>query len=131
MISVNVYGFKIPRLGTWRRSKEREAQMSSSSSDLGDDHDHLKTFYYTQRLDHFNYRPDSYHTFQQRYIIDFKYWGGPKSSAPIFAFFGAEGPVDDDIHYVGFLRDNAPQFSALIVYIEVIINNVIKESTCN
>ncbi|ESW22122.1 hypothetical protein PHAVU_005G129100 [Phaseolus vulgaris] len=118
MISVNVYGFKIPRLGTWRRSKEREAQMSSSSSDLGDNHDHLKTFYYTQRLDHFNYRPDSYHTFQQRYIIDFKYWGGPKSSAPIFAFFGAEGPVDDDIHYVGFLRDNAPQFSALIVYIE-------------
>jgi len=93
--------------------------MSSSSSHLPHDHNHLKTFYYTQRLDHFNYRPESYHTFQQRYVINFKYWGGAKSSAPIFAFFGAEGSIDGDIYYVGFLRDNAPQFRALIVYIEV------------
>ncbi|KAG2371461.1 serine protease [Vigna angularis] len=114
-ISVNVYAFKIPRLGTWRRSKERDPQIISSSSNFSDD---FKTFYYTQRLDHFNYRPDSYHTFQQRYVINFKYWGGAKSSAPIFAFFGAEAPLDDDVYFVGFPRDNAPQFRALIVYIE-------------
>ncbi|WVZ00692.1 hypothetical protein V8G54_026761 [Vigna mungo] len=115
-ISVNVYAFKIPRLGAWRRSKERDLQISSSSSsNLSDD---LKTYYYTQRLDHFNYRPDSYHTFQQRYVINFKYWGGAKSNAPIFAFFGAEGPLDDDVSVVGFPRDNAPQFRALIVFIE-------------
>ncbi|CAL0321957.1 unnamed protein product [Lupinus luteus] len=78
----------------------------------------LETFYYTQRLDHFNYRPDSYTTFQQRYMVNSKYWGGAKLNAPIFAFFGAEEWVDDAIYYVGFLRDNAPQFNALNVYIE-------------
>ncbi|RZB76430.1 Lysosomal Pro-X carboxypeptidase isoform B [Glycine soja] len=116
IISVNVCAFKIPRLGTWQRStKERDPEISSSLHLSDDD---LKTFYYTQRLDHFNYRPDSYHTFQQRYMVNFKYWGGAKSSAPIFAFFGAEGPVDEDAKYIGFLRDNAPQFNALIVFIE-------------
>ncbi|XP_027343372.1 lysosomal Pro-X carboxypeptidase-like [Abrus precatorius] len=114
IISANVSAFKIPRLGTSRRTKKLEPQIMSSSQ-LPED---LKTFYYTQRLDHFNYKPDSYTTFQQRYMINFKYWGGAKSSAPIFAFFGAEAPVDEDIYYVGFLRDNAPQFNALIVYIE-------------
>lgn len=125
IISINVYAFKIPRLGTWRRANEGEPQIRSSSNFPEDD---LKTFYYTQRLDHFNYRPDSYNTFQQRYMMNFKYWAGAKSSAPIFAFFGAEGPVDDDIHYVGFLRDNAPHFNALIVYIEV---SVVKITNIN
>ncbi|KAF7823313.1 lysosomal Pro-X carboxypeptidase-like [Senna tora] len=87
----------------------------SSSSSLPES---LRTFYYTQRLDHFNYRPDSYTTFQQRYMMDFKYWGGPKANAPIFAYLGAEAPVDQDMNFVGFLRENAPQFNALIVYIE-------------
>lgn len=79
----------------------------------------LQTFYYTQRLDHFNYRPDSYTTFKQRYMINFKYWDGAKSNAPIFAFLGAEDPLEQQIYAVGFLRDNAPKFNALIVYIEV------------
>ncbi|OIW01983.1 hypothetical protein TanjilG_14014 [Lupinus angustifolius] len=70
-----------------------------------------------QRLDHFNYRPDSYSTFPQRYIINFKHWGGAKSNAPIFAYFGAEEPLPDDMH-VGLLEDNAPKFNALVVYIE-------------
>lgn len=77
------------------------------------------TFYYTQRLDHFNYRPDSYATFQQRYMINSKHWAGPNTSAPIFAYLGAEAPVDEDMTIVGFLREHAPQFNALVVYIEV------------
>lgn len=122
MISVCVSAFNIPRLGTFpRRTKEREPQTTMSSSTFPEED--LKTFYYTQRLDHFNYRPDSYTTFQQRYMVNFKYWGGSKSNAPIFAFLGAEEPVDEDIYYVGFLRDNAPHFNALIVYIEVRVNS--------
>lgn len=35
--------------------------------------------YYRQTLDHFNYRRESYATFQQRYIINCKYWGGPNT----------------------------------------------------
>ncbi|XP_028756877.1 lysosomal Pro-X carboxypeptidase-like [Neltuma alba] len=105
-----------PRLGIARKiGKQRKKPQTSSSSNSVEE---VETFYYTQRLDHFNYRPDSYATFQQRYMINSKYWAGPKSSAPIFAYLGAEEPVDEDINVVGFLRENAPQFSSLIVYIE-------------
>lgn len=31
---------------------------------------------YTQTLDHFNFKPHSYMTFQQRYVVLDKYWGG-------------------------------------------------------
>ncbi|KAA0033354.1 hypothetical protein IC582_026830 [Cucumis melo] len=80
--------------------------------------DDFKTYYYNQTLDHFNYRPESYTTFLQRYIINFKYWGGPNSSAPIFAYLGAEAPIDGDLNFIGFLTDNAIQFNALLIYIE-------------
>ena len=84
--------------------------------------DDFKTFYYNQTLDHFNYRPESYTTFPQRYIVNFKYWGGANSSAPIFAYLGAEAPIDDDLNVIGFMTDNAIQFNALLVYIEVKFN---------
>lgn len=53
--------------------------------------------------------------------MNFKHWGGAKSSAPIFAYLGAESPLDDDLNTVGFLIDNAPRFKALLIYIEVSI----------
>ncbi|XP_054792131.1 uncharacterized protein LOC129316417 [Prosopis cineraria] len=91
------------------------AALTADDPDTGD----LKTFYYPQTLDHFNYRPESYTTFPQRYAINSKYWGGANSSAPIFAYFGAEGPIDGALNgSIGFLNDNAPSFKALIVYIE-------------
>nr|DAD27132.1 TPA_asm: hypothetical protein HUJ06_028600 [Nelumbo nucifera] len=102
----------MPRLGVipdtevWRL----RAAQSSISSDF-------KTYFYTQTLDHFNYRPESYTTFQQRYVINFKYWGGAKSGAPILVYLGAEQSLDN-INFDGFLTDHAPQFNALIVYIE-------------
>ncbi|KAI6669920.1 hypothetical protein NL676_004805 [Syzygium grande] len=42
------------------------------------------TLFFNQTLDHFDYRPESYTIFQQRYLIDSKYWGGANSGAPIF-----------------------------------------------
>lgn len=80
----------------------------------------LKTFYYDQTLDHFSYGPQSYKTFKQRYVINFKYWGGAKSNSPILAYLGAEAPLDSDLVGIGFLSENAPTFKALQVYIEVI-----------
>lgn len=106
--------FYIPRLGTIRRTSQHEPPTTSSSYK-----EDYKTFYYTQELDHFNYRPDSYATFEQRYVINSKYWGGADSNAPIFAYLGAEGPLDDDVFSIGFLSDNALRFKALQVYIEV------------
>ncbi|PNX85704.1 lysosomal pro-X carboxypeptidase-like protein [Trifolium pratense] len=78
----------------------------------------VETFYYKQVLDHFNYRPESYNTFDQRYLINFKYWGGANSSAPIFVYLGAESSIDGYPNLIGFMSENAAAFKALLVYIE-------------
>ncbi|KAL5580175.1 hypothetical protein UlMin_012617 [Ulmus minor] len=104
----------IPRLSPIRQTFRHDPETLSLTAIWED----LETFFYTQTLDHFNYRPESYSTFQQRYVINSKYWGGPKSKAPILAFFGAEESLDDDISGIGFLPDNAQHFKALLLYIE-------------
>lgn len=106
--------YRIPRLSPIGRTFLHNAEAISSS--ISDD---FKTFYYNQSLDHFNYRPESYTCFPHRYIINFKYWGGANSSAPILAYLGAEGPLEGDLNAIGFMTDNAVRFDALLVYIEV------------
>ncbi|KAK9676932.1 hypothetical protein RND81_11G110900 [Saponaria officinalis] len=79
----------------------------------------LKTFFYNQTIDHFTYSPESYHTFSQRYYVKKSYYGGEKS--PIFVYLGDEDVLDLEdgrIISIGFLEEHAPQFKALIVYIE-------------
>ncbi|KAL0537844.1 hypothetical protein IC582_026833 [Cucumis melo] len=105
--------YRIPRLSPIGRTFLHNAEAISSS--ISDD---FKTFYYNQSLDHFNYRPESYTCFPHRYIINFKYWGGANSSAPILAYLGAEGPLEGDLNAIGFMTDNAVRFDALLVYIE-------------
>jgi lysosomal Pro-X carboxypeptidase len=88
--------------------------------DLGESvREDLETFFYNQTLDHFNYRPESYDTFLQRYLINSKYWGGANASAPILVYLGAEAPIDGDLDAVGFLVDTAVEFNSLLVYVEV------------
>ncbi|KAL2507473.1 Serine carboxypeptidase S28 family protein [Forsythia ovata] len=91
----------------------RDPNKILSASAISDD---FITLFYTQTIDHFNYGPQSYATFQQRYVINFKYWGG--SNSPIFAYLGAEEQIDFDLQSIGFLSTNARHFSALQVYIE-------------
>jgi hypothetical protein len=76
-----------------------------------------ETHYYTQILDHFTYRPEGYHTFQQRYLVNAKHWGGPQSHSPIFVYMGDESSIEDA--FCGFMIENAPRFHALLVHIEV------------
>ncbi|XP_047168028.1 lysosomal Pro-X carboxypeptidase-like isoform X2 [Vigna umbellata] len=112
----STHSVKIPRLSpipTWDTSLHHPATFDAKTST-----DNINTFYYKQLLDHFNYRPQSYKTFQQRYLINFKYWGGANSSAPIFAYFGAEEAIDYSPEGIAFLTDNAASFNALLVYIE-------------
>ncbi|XP_027342783.1 lysosomal Pro-X carboxypeptidase-like [Abrus precatorius] len=109
------HSLKIPRLSPipeWERTLNDPPSLDANNTD------NVKTFYYKQVLDHFNYRPESYKTFQQRYLVNFNYWGGSKSSAPIFAYLGAEEPIDNSPQVIGFLTDNAASFNALLVYIE-------------
>jgi lysosomal Pro-X carboxypeptidase len=117
--SVTATLYNIPRLSPVGPTILQDPETVSASVNVSDD---FETFYYNQTLDHFNYRPESYSTFQQRYVINSKYWGGANSSAPILAYFGAEAPLDDDLAFIGFLTDNAVQFKALILYIEVFMN---------
>ncbi|XP_030522320.1 lysosomal Pro-X carboxypeptidase-like [Rhodamnia argentea] len=104
----------IPKLRMSRPEFLRDPASTAQASVSKD----FATFFYNQTLDHFNYRPESYTAFNQRYVVNSKYWGGAESGAPIFAFLGAEAPIDGDIGNAGFLTDNAPQFRALLVYIE-------------
>ncbi|XAR60062.1 Lysosomal Pro-Xaa carboxypeptidase [Bertholletia excelsa] len=105
----------IPALGAVRRRTPREPSVSKSESAAPE---HFKTFFYTQTLDHFNYAPGSYATFEQRYLMNSEYWGGADAKAPIFVYLGAEASIDDDLEVVGFLSENAPRFKALLVFIE-------------
>ncbi|KAL3536067.1 hypothetical protein ACH5RR_004528 [Cinchona calisaya] len=77
-----------------------------------------ETKYYTQILDHFTYTPQSYQTFQQRYLISYKYWGGATENAPIFVYTGNEGDIEWFTQNTGFMFDTAPHFKALLVFIE-------------
>lgn len=97
--------------GTFRKST-----MSTSPSSLPSE---FETHYYTQTIDHFNYKPESYGTFQQRFILNYKYWGGANSSSPIFVYAGEEDDVTMDVEYVGFIVELATRFNGLLLYIEV------------
>ncbi|KAI3511860.1 hypothetical protein L1887_19020 [Cichorium endivia] len=77
-----------------------------------------EVYNYTQTLDHFNFNPESYTTFQQRYIVNSEYWGGPTNSSPIFLYAGAEADIMGDVEYNGFEHVLASRFKALLVYIE-------------
>ncbi|XP_052181871.1 uncharacterized protein LOC127794661 [Diospyros lotus] len=109
--SVSSSPHKIPKLSPLLETILASTKPGSLSDDF-------KTFFYNQTLDHFNYRPESYAIFQQRYVINFKHWGGANTSSPILAYLGAEAPLDGDLTGVGFLTENAPRFNALQVYIE-------------
>ncbi|KAI3683579.1 hypothetical protein L1987_84087 [Smallanthus sonchifolius] len=77
-----------------------------------------EVYNYTQTLDHFNFKPESYKTFQQRYVINRKYWGGPTKSFPIFLYTGAENSIMLDIYFSGFETVLASRFKGLLVYVE-------------
>nr|GMC52903.1 lysosomal Pro-X carboxypeptidase-like [Ipomoea batatas] len=109
---------KIPRL-----TPLYESILQHSSSKIQLFSLDFRTFYYTQTLDHFNYAPQSYATFQQRYIVNFKYSSGAQSNSPIFAWLDAEAPIDSNPRAIGFLTDNALGFKALLVFIEVIVQH--------
>ncbi|XP_054803698.1 uncharacterized protein LOC129306913 isoform X2 [Prosopis cineraria] len=79
---------------------------------------HYDTKFFTQILDHFNYNPQSYETFQQRYLISDVYWGGAKNKAPIFVYTGNEGDIELFANNTGFMFETAPHFKALLVFIE-------------
>ncbi|KAK1263822.1 putative serine protease EDA2 [Acorus gramineus] len=92
--------------------------LSSKSHSLKEQSIQYKTKYFTQTLDHFNFNPQSYQTFQQRYLINDENWGGADTAAPIFVYTGNEGDIEWFAQNTGFFFENAPHFKALLVFIE-------------
>ncbi|KAK7284825.1 hypothetical protein RJT34_19578 [Clitoria ternatea] len=72
------------------------------------------TKFFSQILDHYDYNPQSYQTFQQRYLINGTYWGGAKKKASIFVYAGNEGDIEWFTQNTGL----APYFKALLLFIE-------------
>lgn len=108
-----------PPLGRiWQKIRRTQSTYSSSSTTKATKHKDLKILYYPQTLDHFNYQPESYVTFKQKYMIYSKYWGGAKTNSPIFVHFGDEEPMSDDAIDWLILADYAAKFKALAVIIE-------------
>ncbi|KAI4300525.1 hypothetical protein L6164_033894 [Bauhinia variegata] len=106
------FGHIIPRFPS---SAVRAEQLSGSASTQNGLY---RTEFFTQILDHFNYNPQSYQTFQQRYLINSTYWGGAKKKAPIFVYTGNEGDIEWFAQNTGFMFETAPYFKALLVFIE-------------
>ncbi|XP_030455201.1 uncharacterized protein LOC115676423 [Syzygium oleosum] len=113
--------YYIPKLSVLRRTFIQDPTRVVRAKDF-------QTFFYNQTLDHFNYRPESYTLFKQKYVINFKYWGGANASAPIFVYLGAEAAIDGDIGGVGFLMDNAAHFRALLYRVEILQHRFYGES---
>ncbi|XP_028556211.1 lysosomal Pro-X carboxypeptidase-like [Dendrobium catenatum] len=105
------HGFHFPSL--LKPSQISKRHNSDQKSSHG-----YETKHFTQILDHFNYHPKSYISFQQRYLVNGDYWGGAAKSSPIFVYAGNEASIDIFADNNGFLLDIAPTFEALIVFIE-------------
>ena len=70
-------------------------------------------YYFQQVVDHFTY--DSTLTFPQKYLVYDKFH---KPGGPIFFYFGNEGGIEDFYNNSGVMFEYAPQFSALLVFLE-------------
>ncbi|XP_031127439.1 lysosomal Pro-X carboxypeptidase-like [Ipomoea triloba] len=97
---------------------ERGFSSGSTKTTTDNNNQLYDTKYFTQILDHFTFTPQSYHTFQQRYLINDTYWGGAKNRSPIFVYMGGEADVELFAHNTGFMFDYAPHFNALLLFIE-------------
>lgn len=105
----------IPKRSLFRFSPTRKWNTSAASSESTVKYDVRN---YTQTLDHFTFVPESYQTFQQRYLINSDHWGGASTKSPIFVYTGNEGFIEWFTQNTGFMFDIAPQFKALLVFIE-------------
>lgn len=117
LFSSHVSAHIIPRLGVQRRAFQNKPQEVGMVEGLA-------TYYYKQPLDHFNYQPQSYVTFDQRYVIDFRYWEGVNPNTPIFAYFGAEQDIDYEIANISIVSRLASRYKTILVYIEVDVKNI-------
>ncbi|KAJ1260125.1 hypothetical protein BS78_10G208100 [Paspalum vaginatum] len=82
--------------------------------------------YFAQELDHFTFTPNASMLFSQKYLLNDTFWrrpGGGKGAGgadagPLFVYTGNEGDIEWFATNTGFMFDIAPEFRALLVFIE-------------
>nr|CAD1824690.1 unnamed protein product [Ananas comosus var. bracteatus] len=102
-----------PEHGRVENSTSASTASSSSSSKNAVRYEKR---YFTQHLDHFNFEPQGFASFQQKFLVNDRHWGG--ASAPIFVYAGNEGRIEWFAENTGFMWERAPEFRALLVFIE-------------
>lgn len=75
------------------------------------------TGYFTQILDHFNFKSHNQTEYQQRYLINIDFWKA-KRNGPIFFYTGNEGDIESFKDASGFLSSFGSEVNAMIVFAE-------------
>ncbi|XP_053313875.1 lysosomal Pro-X carboxypeptidase isoform X2 [Spea bombifrons] len=73
-----------------------------------------RTYYFTQKVDHFGFYEDS--VFKQRYLISDTHWKKP--GGPILFYTGNEGDITLFCNNTGFMWDVAEELQAMLVFAE-------------
>ncbi|KAI6696479.1 hypothetical protein NL676_016598 [Syzygium grande] len=115
--AVSPFGKIIPRFPSPLIRPENS--QPSLSNDQSSNNGLYETRYFAQTLDHFGFRPESYQTFQQKYLINSTFWAGRRRNSPIFVYTGIEGDIVWFAQNSGFMLETAARFNALLVFIEV------------
>ncbi|XP_048538984.1 lysosomal Pro-X carboxypeptidase-like [Triticum urartu] len=74
--------------------------------------------YFPQELDHFTFTPNSSRVFSQKYLLNDTFWRRKPTVGPLFVYMGGEADIEWLATTTGFMFDIAPEFGALIVFIE-------------
>jgi lysosomal Pro-X carboxypeptidase len=75
-----------------------------------------ETRFFTNKVDHFSFRPKSYRTYQQRYLFNDTFWD--RSQGAMFFYAGNEGSIEWFARNTGFMWQLAQQQKALLVFAE-------------
>uniref|UniRef100_M8CHP6 Lysosomal Pro-X carboxypeptidase n=1 Tax=Aegilops tauschii TaxID=37682 RepID=M8CHP6_AEGTA len=71
-----------------------------------------------EELDHFTFTPNASRLFSHKYLLNDTFWRRKPAAGPLFVYTGNEGDIEWFTTNTGFMFDIAPEFGALLVFIE-------------
>ncbi|KAI4969643.1 hypothetical protein ZWY2020_000557 [Hordeum vulgare] len=97
------------------------AAVTASAAAATDNGTATKPFtahYFQQELDHFTFTPNASDLFSHKYLLNDTFWRRKPTAGPLFVYTGNEGDIEWFATNTGFMFDIAPDFGALLVFIE-------------
>jgi lysosomal Pro-X carboxypeptidase len=107
-----------------RRASSSDGKLVTAAADAGTNStaQPFTTHYFPQELDHFTFTPNASMVFRQKYLVNDTFWrrpSGGSGAGPLFVYTGNEGDIEWFATNTGFMFDIAPKFGALLIFIEV------------